>query len=208
MTKIIGDEAWFHHREILEVFNFADIGEVIGCGVNSFVVIPNEKFIGKTTIENPVIIITNQKDKKEILQTIFAGTSAKVEKISGLCRSEKDLLDYLEEMGYKSFYSSKLVKENISPELEVIKALIDISNSMWDNEYSVKNIQSLIDEVEYKLDKNNMIENEFSISVIESLKKLKGSNLKDMFVLDVHEDQFIRLESKLICIDPIFTKAA
>lgn len=198
-------------QEVKEHLDLIYVGEIIGSGMNTVVIDPYEEWVGKTSINNPVLIITREPDKRKMLNAIFEGTSAKTQKIklNSVSSEISDIIEYLKDVGYDVFLSTKLESEMLNSESKTIKILSEITGNLWSNEYSKFNLNSLINEFENFLNYQEIKELNLEIinAVKSSLNNLLKADLRYGFKLDLHEGQFCRTyNGELICIDPIYTE--
>jgi len=199
-------------------------GSILGAGSQSLVITPYSEF-NVSNIENPVLIISLEKEKFDFLDLLFANSSAKVEKVNKSLLSDdyKYVVKLLESEGFSLFYCSKL--ESVSTDDLIIEdePFDYISDKFEQEVFSPKSVNST--EVDFILESSFTEALEYMSSKVtlensavskyqalsenlitamkESLEAVKKLDPKDSFIFDFHNEQFMQYNGKVMCVDPV-----
>lgn len=199
-------------KSLAEFINPESMGTVLGAGSQSIVIKPYFEYWGETTIDHPVMILTLESEKFELLQNIFKGSSASVEKLNkdDLGDEYAEVIDYLESEGWSIFYSSKLEKYDLD-DSAFIQAITGIQDNFNQTYFSPIGfpvdyiINEFKDEYLYMREKEEVSDLEQKIldAIQHSLNAVKNMKTDSPFLMDIHGDQFCSFKGEIFCVDPV-----
>lgn len=184
-------------------FDLKKIGKIIGAGENTVVISIENSEWKFSKLDNAVLIISCEPQKREILNAIFKGSTAQTEKIKKAPDSIQDYVYELEESGFDLFFASKLEQvEDSYFNKETISFMHIFSKDNWSN--PTTNIGYILDNFNSMIQVFDDLNQEVVNAIKVSLNNIKHV-VKNPVVADLHTDQFCRDNSgKLICIDPVY----
>lgn len=200
------------YTALAEVFDPERLGTVIGAGSQSIVIKPYIEYWGKTSINDPVLILTMESEKFELLQNIFKGSTASVEKLNKVDFGEEyvEVISYLENEGWHLFYSSKLEKCELD-ESDFLEALIGLQDNFNQTYYTPNGfpvdyiIKEFKNEYLYFRDKTELsdLDNKIMEAIEHSLTAVSNMTTESEFLMDIHNEQFCEFKGRIFCVDPV-----
>lgn len=199
-------------KALAEYIDPESFGHILGAGSQSIVIKPYFEYYAETSIVEPVLILTLETEKFELLQNIFEGSGASVERVNkeDLGEEYAEALSYLEDEGWNIFYSSKLDHYNLD-ESEFIEALVGLQDNFNQTIYNSTGfpVDYIIGEFKseylFMRDKEEVSDLDQKIldAIEHSLNAVKKMNTGSDFFLDIHENQFCSFKGEIFCVDPV-----
>lgn len=187
----------------------SSLGNLVGTGSYTLVLQPFY-WLKKSSIGNPVFIITEEKEKFNFLENLYKNSSAKVERLNkeDFTDEYQEIFSLLEQNGFDIFYSTKMEKVEYL-NLKLWDAFSE-SSGFGTTSYTSKSlpVDYLVEEFEsnYLYFTQQDIIEEKAKTVFNAVKKalsaVKESEDSE-FMIDIHEQQFVSYEGEIFCIDPV-----
>lgn len=197
---------------LAESINPEIFGPLVGAGSQSLAIKPYMEWNGCMSINDPVMIITLESEKFELLENLFKGTTAKVERVdyNELGEEYSETISYLKDEGWDIFYASKMQQFDLS-ESRVIDVFMELQDNFNQCYYDASSLPAdyIMDELKYAFtqekDQEEFSEEESRIimAIEHSFKAVKNMNSTSKFLMDVHSEQFGEVNGQLFCLDPV-----
>lgn len=199
-------------RELGE--NISNIGDIIDYGAFSVYI---EKLKMFKNDKGLILVITKDKLKFKFLSKLYKKYGIQIESLNEDNLEFQDLDTYytLQSFGWEFFYVEKVQGFNSFKQTPIIKSLMKVTencrpveiNGAQLNTYSVRMniIDCAISNFEHSGREEDFSEEEAEVleAIEEALKIVKEVSKKDFFRLDLHENQFIKHNGQIVCIDPV-----
>lgn len=195
----------------------AMIGEVLGAGSQTLAIAPDSDYTYEMGLNNPVLIITKEKEK-EIIQKAILGD--KVKKLNSKKLRDGATFDFLKSEGWNAFYVEEMTQVFLHPSSSVVKAFSKFTDNNRNNKFTVKSdfsfiegeIKELINEFKQirvvEESAEDLLVKKLINAVKNALAGISKLELTKEFKLDLHAGQFVQYEARLgeeiYCIDPVF----
>ncbi len=191
-----------------------NIGSIIDYGAFSIYFEKLKMFQNDTGL---ILVITKDKLKYKFLSKLYKKHGIKIEALDEDSLEFQDLDTYytLQSFGWEFFYVEKVQGFSDFKQTPIIKSLMKVTencrpveiNGTQLNTYSVRMniIDCAISNFEHSGREEDFSEEEAEVleAIEEALKIVKEVSKKDFFRLDLHENQFIKHNGQIICIDPV-----
>lgn len=188
-------------------------GEMIGAGQYSIIIKVSNEW-NTSDIKKPVMVITRDLTKFELLSNIFKNTEVKIERISKDEELYPDQIlefEFLKhEMDVDIFYMTELEQYQMTE--DSAEMLRGFSEGYWESRYKTKSLNgeaikddleaealNLEDMLEYQIeDKEQVI-----TAVVESFNALNELSNNYEVGYDLHDEQFVCYNDRVYCVDPV-----
>lgn len=207
------------------------LGSVIGAGSQTIVISPYlECKANDLEIESCVMVITKEVEKYTYFESLFKDYEEKMLQkfvTEELWDEMQYLFDMLLSEGWNIFYMKKFEPYTVDTRSDLFKAMNEFTSNSWHNEFHVRadTLDFYLEELESsamtlketRLDEEfDEDEDEATVTIefdseeakvfsalTESFTALGQSEIESNFKFDLHENQFVAYQDKLICIDPV-----
>lgn len=191
----------------------AMIGEVLGAGSQTLAISPDSDYEYEMGLNNPVLIITKEKEK-EVVQKAILGD--KVKKLDSKKLRDGATFDFLKSEGWNAFYVEEMKQVNLHPSSSIVKAFSKFTDNNRSNKFTVKSDFSFIEGEIKKLisefkqiriveeSAEDLLTEKLIIAVKNALTGISKLELTKEFKLDLHAGQFVQYGEEIYCIDPVF----
>ena len=216
-------------ESLLKLVNIDLIGNILSYGSQTVVVEPINNY---SEIEEPVLIITKEYQKNDLAKRLFEDKKCMIEEVEFTNKIEKEIFEELEENEWYFYYSNKGEKLDFHNQMPIFQALEIVTSNHWKKEYNSYTFpeENLIKEIIVEFEKffeENRIDNlkfmntkktkesfekttkeeyKESLDIIDSIKHAFSTVKKienEKYVIDLHADQFLSFNGKIVCVDPI-----
>lgn len=191
----------------------AIMGEVLGAGSQTLAISPDSDYKYEMGLNNPVLIITKEKEK-EVIQKAILGD--KVAKLDSKKLRDGATFDFIKSEGWNAFYVEEMAHVSLHPSSSVVKAFSKFTDNNRNNKFTVKSDFSFIEgevlDLINEFKQIRIVEESTEDLLIESLlnavknalDSISRLELTKEFKLDLHAGQFVQYGEEIYCIDPVF----
>lgn len=111
--------------------------------------------------------------------------------------------NYLESEDWKFFYMEKMEEHDIkfSSKQLIQKAFYELSKDVSNLDFNKNNFYYYLDNLKEYFEKFGVKEKGLYLSIKKAFTALKNTEIKSRFKIDLHMEQFLRYEGKLVCVD-------
>lgn len=196
----------FNSEALIQLSKIIDIdyiGTVIGAGFQTIVFRPEYYFKQKDLgLEIPCLIITKEQEKYKLTKKILGSKVKKLNK-KEFYDDFLEIILFLEKIGWNLFYMEKLEKYYFDDNSKAFKVFYEFGKDTDNLICNKNNIYYYLENFKAYIDKYKPKEKGLYLALKKSFNAIKNSNINSEFQIDIHSEQFLMLENKLVCIDPV-----
>jgi len=196
----------FNSNALIQLNQLIDIdyiGTVIGAGFQTIVFQPEYYFKQNNVgLNNPCLIITKEQEKYKLTKKILGSKVKKLNKKEFYDEFLETIL-LLENNGWNIFYMEKLEPYYFNDNSKAFKVFYEFGRDTNNLICNKNNVYYYLENFKEYINKYKPKEKGLYLALKKAFNALKNSNIKSEFQIDIHCDQFLMCENKLVCIDPV-----